>query len=592
MRSFALIAGLLIAIAVAHAQSAFFTTTGSMGPQLTAPANNVPPEQRCIVSGQVTNALTGEPVKKVNLRLTAANQAPQGYVGSGSSGMPSMQGYAITTDADGTFRIEGIEPGTYNLAGQRTGFLNSYYGAKGPDQMGTSITLAPSQSLVGITLSLTPQAVLSGKVLDEDGEPSAGTMIQVLAPMWQRGKKRYLPRQSTNTNDLGEFRIANIGPGKYFLSAQHHPMFMGQGETVAPANGKPDIRPILTYYPGTPNMESAAALEVRPGQDLAGLEIRMQSAQTYHVRGHVTGVAMEEGKQHGVVTISPKNSVAFFMPGGQSPIKPDGSFDISGISPGSYNVNLMLMSGNVRTGGSQAVEVAGSDVNNINLTTAATFTVRGVLRTEGSPSAGTTAVNLAGVQPHLYPTDFGVYFPSQTKIEKDGSFTIENVTGGNYAVNVQPPSGTYLKSVLNGQTEVKNGDLDLTGGAPAELQIILSYGVAEVSGIVQSPKDANAGTSAQILVLPEPLNPNNLGVRLSNTDMAGSFSLKQIAPGHYRAFALAQFDPSQTQNPEILKQLASRGTEFEVKENDRKQITLPLLSAEELKQLEANAEGQ
>ena len=41
---------------------------------------------------------------------------------------------------------------------------------------------------------MTPQAIITGKVLDADGDPVSGGMVQVLAPTWMRGKLRYNPR--------------------------------------------------------------------------------------------------------------------------------------------------------------------------------------------------------------------------------------------------------------------------------------------------------------------------------------------------------------------------------------------------------------
>ena len=93
----------------------------------------------------MTNALTGEPVKKAHLRFTAADRPGT----SGSRGMPSQQGYAVITEADASFSIERIEPGRYNLSGQRNGLLNISYGAKGPRQLRSSIVLARSQNLFG-----------------------------------------------------------------------------------------------------------------------------------------------------------------------------------------------------------------------------------------------------------------------------------------------------------------------------------------------------------------------------------------------------------------------------------------------------------
>ena len=93
---------------------------GGAGGQLTPPHSNVPPEQRCKVSGQVTNALTGEPVKRANLRLLAQHS------GSGPA-IPApgqaMQGYSTVSEADGSYTFENVEPGTYTLTASRQGFL-------------------------------------------------------------------------------------------------------------------------------------------------------------------------------------------------------------------------------------------------------------------------------------------------------------------------------------------------------------------------------------------------------------------------------------------------------------------------------------
>ena len=282
-----------LAVAAAAQEAATFTFD-PRGPQLQAPASNTPPEKRCVLVGRVVNALTGEPVKKVNVRLTVRRTGGGGmavarlgtFAGTPNAG---LQGYSGSSAADGTFRIEGIEPGVYNLSGNKSGFLSTNYGAKRPNQMGTGVTLNPGQQLTDITLSLTPQAVLTGKVTDEDGDPVSGGNVQLVWQTWQRGKLRYMPRNGGPINDLGEYRIANVQPGKYYLLVQHFPGGRMGMQELNTAPGKPDIRPVRTYYPGTTALASATQIEVKAGQDMTGLDIRMQTAQTYHVRGKVAG---------------------------------------------------------------------------------------------------------------------------------------------------------------------------------------------------------------------------------------------------------------------------------------------------------------
>src|SRR5438128_2414289 len=126
-------------------------TFGPTGGQLTPPASNTPPEKRCVIAGHVVNALTGEPVKKAEVRLLSS-RAGNNTGTLGSVATMGGQGYSATSEADGTFRMEGVEPGQYSLSGNKSGFLRASYGAKKFNQRGTTINLSPGQQLTDITL--------------------------------------------------------------------------------------------------------------------------------------------------------------------------------------------------------------------------------------------------------------------------------------------------------------------------------------------------------------------------------------------------------------------------------------------------------
>ena len=225
---------LCLCLAVSVMAQGGLITAGPANGQLTPPASNTPPEKRCVVAGHIVNALTGEPVKKVELSLATTRNGGNAT----APGPANRQGYSAMSEADGTFHIEGIEPGSYNLSGNKSGFLHASYGAKKPNQAGTVLSLSPGQQMTDVTLSLYPQAVITGKVVDGDGDPVTSGMVQVIRQNWMRGKLRYMPQGGGSINDLGEYRIANLSPGKYYISVQQHPM--GQGEwgkpTRLPAN--------------------------------------------------------------------------------------------------------------------------------------------------------------------------------------------------------------------------------------------------------------------------------------------------------------------------------------------------------------------
>ena len=124
------------------------------------------------------------------------------------------------------------------------------------------------------------------------------------------------------------------------------------------------------------------------------------------------------------------------------------------------------------------------------------------------------------------------------------------------------------------------------------MELVLRYGPGEVDGTVQvaqSDGSANAGQtalpSASVMLVPEVLNDDGSGMLLGSTNQSGTFSLKQVPPGRYRAYALEQMNTGELQNPAVLRELEGKGSDVEVKENDKKQLQLKLISADDLQQI-------
>jgi hypothetical protein len=174
-------------------------------PQSTQPAAQTAEEKakkQATLQGQVLNLVTGEPVRKGSLTLQ-----PE----SGGTNLKAV------TDNEGKFTIENIDPGRFTLAGERQGFVKQNYGARRPEGPGTTIELKTSQTLKDVVLKLTPQGVIAGRVLDDEGEPVSGVMVQVQDYTYLLGKKRLITAAALPivTNDLGEFRAPGLSPGRY-----------------------------------------------------------------------------------------------------------------------------------------------------------------------------------------------------------------------------------------------------------------------------------------------------------------------------------------------------------------------------------------
>jgi hypothetical protein len=178
--------------------------------QRSASVPGAAPEEKCSIEGTVVNALTGEPLKKVHLTLRPVDQ---------QNGIP----YGANTDAAGHFLTDELDPGRYSLSASRNGFMTQSYSPDGSLRRATPLTLAKGQELKQLVFKLAPQAVVSGRVLDEDGEPLADVSVEPMLFQYLRGRRQLIPIAGTSTNDLGEFRLHNLSPGKYIFSAMRYP---------------------------------------------------------------------------------------------------------------------------------------------------------------------------------------------------------------------------------------------------------------------------------------------------------------------------------------------------------------------------------
>ncbi len=136
--------------------------TAILAAQTTAPNAPAPNDKdkdkepaKCMVAGQVVQEPGGRPIRKATIELTPVDQE------DGTT-------YTADTDPEGRFKIDNIKPGQYTLWAEHSGFSRM---AK--QRRGRSLTLDPGQELKDLVLRLQPSAVITGKILDNDGDPVA-----------------------------------------------------------------------------------------------------------------------------------------------------------------------------------------------------------------------------------------------------------------------------------------------------------------------------------------------------------------------------------------------------------------------------------
>jgi protocatechuate 3,4-dioxygenase beta subunit len=211
------------------------------------------PPAMCSVSGVVVDSITGQPLGKAQVRM---QRAPRDRNDAGT-----------VTNADGKFSMSGLVSGEYRLYAQRNGYQPMHLGARRADSIGTILSLAEGQDATGLKVALQPYAVIAGTVRDSDGEPMVGTSVQAFHWAFMGNKRRLLQEGYVRTDDLGQFRLADLRPGKYLLRADPR-ISTDVDDRTAGGRKRPEYD-IATYYPGAADWSSAMPWKWSPGGESA-----------------------------------------------------------------------------------------------------------------------------------------------------------------------------------------------------------------------------------------------------------------------------------------------------------------------------------
>ena len=486
---------------------------------------------------------------------------------SGGAGMPNN--YTTVTDAGGNFTIKDVEPGKYTLTAQRTGYVTTQYGARGPGRSGTTLTLDPGKRVKDLVWRLTPHGVISGRVVDENDDPAISIQVQATHYSYQMGKKELTSAGGATTNDLGEFRLYGLAPGRYYLtvSPADENFEALEDKSAAPAAE----HYVTTYYPGTKDPAAAAPLEVGPGAQVRGINIAVARARTYYVRGRVVG----QGDAY--VDFLPRDQLRTNWWLSQHPTDQKGNFEIRDVMPGEYIASADSWEDQRIYSASMQVTVSDSNVENVVLALAPGAEISGRIVVEGN-----AAVNLDGVTIYLSPRDQRPrFYGGGSGGVHDGAFTLTNVGAEAYTVNVmQLPDGFWVRSIRMGDEEVKHTGIDLTRSPAAPITITIAPNAGQIHGAVVNDKQQPA-PGATVVLVPEPeLRDRIEAFGRSVSDQNGRFSLKNLSPGEYKLFAWEDVEYGAYVDPDFLGPVENRGQSISIHEGSHESVQLDLIPAD------------
>jgi 5-hydroxyisourate hydrolase-like protein (transthyretin family) len=532
------------------------------------------------VAGHVIST-TGEVLRKVSLTLR-----PNGR-GGGS--------YGTTSANDGSFRFPSVDPGTYALTGERTGYVRETLSTPGGQTL--PIEVVSEKNTSGVELKMTPQSVIAGHVFDEDGDPVQSVNVEVWRYTYPRGRRQLTQTQNGSTNDLGEFRIASLSPGRYFVSAtarRSQPVQAildvfrgGRGGRGASLGGpgraasEPIEDYVTTYFPNLAEAAAASPIDLVAGSEVRGIEIRLRKSRFYRIAGTVSGLPAappesdnskgkgkaKAGASGVLLTLTPRSGGNRQI--GAAAVNADGTFEFAAVPPGSYYIVAQVPQQAMTT--RLPVDIGSGDLNNIAVRLQPPIAVAGKLTVEGAQPN----VRLASVRLTFAPAETGPGRNGQAQLNDDGTFQATlNVDA--YIVEAGGmPDGYYLKSVKLAGREMPDATLDLNYGG-GQVDVVLAPAAGDITGTVQN-SHGDPATSVQVTAVPISGSLRKDMNKLVTTDAMGNFTLHGLPTGEYKIFAWEEVETNAWMNRDYRQPFETRAASVKVDESTTPTVQLKLI---------------
>jgi protocatechuate 3,4-dioxygenase beta subunit len=513
---------------------------------------------RASLAGRVVKEPGGEPLKKALVELIGESAGESGH------------NYTATSDADGNVSIPNIVPGRYHLLVERTGYL--FVDAKHRRTETEALSFEKGQALTDQVFHMLPCAVITGRVVDEDGDPMPDAFVSVL----HRTSNEKLDQMAAErTNDVGQYRISGIMPGRYYVSVTPPPD-LASLLSSRKKDPRPDLAYVPTFYPNAIDHAQASPIELRAGDEVP-IDFALTRTQTARIRGTV--VTAGAGAHAEVALRSTDGNLMF----NNVEVDKDGKFEMRDVAPGTYELLAIETRDEERRMARQTEQVAGANVDGVRLTPVPGATVQGRVRVDGPP------VDLSQFAFTLHPAEQDNWMTivstmGSGRVHADGTFEWKDLAPGLYTLEAlsERSSGAdyFLESVSAGGREVRDSGLNISGGT-VFLDVVLSPKGANLSGAVVDDKGQPVANAVVLAMPEEKFRKRSERYAKATTDQRGQFSMRGLIPGQYFLLAWESLDGDSYLDPDFRKPYEDQVVAVTAEKAGQSQVSLKVLPAPE-----------
>jgi hypothetical protein len=398
---------------------------------------------------------------------------------------------------------------------------------------------------------------ITGRVVDALGQPANGMAITAYRSSFTDGNPVWSQVLSRPIDDRGEYRLAPLPPGDYYVGVTPPQNFS------APAGQNPSVR---TFFPGVSEPSQATKLSLKSG-DAPGVNFALRSAPTSFLK--ISGFAVNPVPSRTPAGIVDNGFSSFILIPAEShlidsfsPItffnvvpvdnRTGGEFEIRNVRPGIYELCPVIPNSGFLSGRT-IVDVRNADAIGVRILTGAPISMQGrVVIAEGIPQK---PVNLDAVRvvvkawnaPSVLAGN-GVAVP----VNDGGQFAVTGPASVRVTLLVSGlPDTAYLADIRVGTTGVCDSGFGLSSSEQVQLLIDATNG-ATVEAAVQTPAGLPAPSARVVLVPADEQRQNPARYKVGTTDDGGHLIMRGVAPGSYSAIAWESVPDTAWLNKEFL----------------------------------------
>jgi Carboxypeptidase regulatory-like domain len=516
-----------------------------------------------VIRGRITSLDTGKPLRRAQVRLEAADVLSPPRTAS--------------TSNDGRYEFRDIPPGRYTLRVQRSGYLALNYGQRRPGEQARPLEIADKEVVEKVDFALPRMGIISGRVLDELGEPILGVTVWALQTRYFDGRRKLVPTGGNARTDVtGQYRLLSLPPGDYVV--------MGTTRETWPLDTDPKqiFAYAPTYFPGTSTPAVAQRVKVGIGQETPGIDFTLVPGRTSRVSGNATsasglplaGETVTMLQEIAGPTVSMGSSVA------STKVAGDGTWTLFNVPPGEYRLSIRAPARDSQPAqeGHLSFNVAGADLEGLSLVAGSGGTVRGeVVTDDGSPlPAGFDRMQ---VRPPFNPgsrTVTSLPSPDNGRVRSDGSFEVRGVPS-DAVLSISPLPGDWtIKAIEVEGRDMADYPLPVAHGATLSgVRIVLTSRPTTIRGMLRDEKQKPAeGTVIVFADDTAKWRDGSRAIRATRPDQRGLFMFKGLPAGDYFLIALDYVLEGHWHDPEFLDGLKARAERVAITDAESKNMDL------------------